>query len=197
MIVSTPLNLPPLKPTNWELWWEIWKNHAAPLVKRVKNHNQESSVHFGFEFIRNNFFSTVYKANYVDLRQLDRELYEQVMSLPIKIFSARLLQSLADFPPHTDNRFTSWAIRSMLFCEDPETQWYYTDLNNQNKKYLKLPQETNWWAYLDGAIKHGTTYKESYPKIILQLFTERKATEEFVRRNFDSFPDYCIRYNSD
>lgn len=191
MIVSTPLNLPKLEPTSWEIWWEIWKQ-AERLTKRYETHNVPGA-HFGFDVYKHPNFQPTYTAKLVDLEKLDPGLYNQIMGLPIKIYCARFVQSRADFTPHADNLKENWAIRSMFY--GGENQWYYTNMEGTDRKELRLPPSTNWWAYLDGAIKHGTTYVESEPKIILQLFTHPVYTKRYIESMISAFPEYVIEYD--
>lgn len=194
-IVSIPLNLPKLEPDDWDKWWHIWKNYATSLKKIGTSPNQESGLHIGFDVYKHPGFTPVYSADYLDLKVIYPMLYEQIMSLPVYLYGARFVSSHGDFKAHIDNRYTNWAIRSMFSCQDPTPQWYYTKIDNTETKFLKLPDNTNWWAYQDGIIKHGTIYRKEYPKIILQVFSEPKTTSEFVKTQLNIYPDHQIEYD--
>lgn len=194
-IVSTPINFPKLVPDDWDKWWNIWNRYSTPLVKKGISPNNQSGLHVGFDVFKISVFSPTYEAAYVDLSVLYPSLYEQIVSLPMQIYGARFVSSKGDFPGHIDNRWISWSLRNMFHCEDPEPQWFYTDMENKNKTFLTLPESTNWWAYLDGAIKHGTHYKENYPKIILQVFSDPVNTTAFVEKSIGMFPEHSIEYD--
>ena len=194
-IVSTPIDFPALKPDDWDKWWYIWNKFSEPLIKSRASLNNDVGKHIGFDVYRHNLFNPVHSAKFVNLEVLYPSLYEQIVSLPIKIYGARFLMSAVDFPAHIDNGFKSWSLRSMFHCEDLEPQWYYTDMENNNKQYLSMPAFTNWWAYLDGAVKHGTHYREKYPKIILQVFSSIPSTNSFVEKSIGKFPEYSNYYD--
>lgn len=194
-IVSTPLDLPHLEPDNWDRWWDIWNEFSRPLAKTGVSPNSESGLHVGFDVFKIPQFNPVYKADYVDLKSLYPDLYNQILSLPVTIYGARFVSSRGDFSAHIDNKWHSWSIRNMFYCPDAEPQWYYTDREGNNKKYLIMPETTNWWAYLDGAIKHGTHYKPEFPKIILQVFSDIPRSAELSKRSFSKFPNHIISYD--
>lgn len=195
MIVSTPVNLPALVPSSWDTWWQIWEKYAAPLEKELRTPNQSAGKWIGFDVIRSPGFRPAYSANFVDLAEHDPALLAQIQAVPVYIRCARFIMSKSDFPAHIDFGNKSWALRSMFFCEDPAAQWYYTDMAGNNVKYLTLPASTNWWAYLDGSIKHGTVYSPTSPKIILQVFSDSTRTAQLVRQSSDIFKDYAIEYD--
>ncbi len=194
-IVSVPINLPKLEPDDWDRWWDIWKKYATPLKKTGVSPNQESGLHTGFDVFKIEKFSPVYKADYLDLKNIYPTLYDQIMALPVFLYGARFVLSGGDFPAHIDNFSPNWSIRSMFFCEDPVPQWYYTKTDNTGGRYLRLPKTTNWWAYRDGIIKHGTIFRKEYPKIILQVFSDKETTDEFIKTQINLFPDHQIEYD--
>lgn len=192
MIVSTPLPLPRLEPDDWEKWWNLWNKFSQPLEKVGKTPNKEVGLHVGFDVYVTSKFKPSYQATFLDFSEHYPYLLEQIMSVPVEIYGARFVMSRGNFPAHIDNSITAWQVRNMFYCQDPEQQWYYTDLENKNKIFLKLPADTNWWAYKDGAVKHGTIFKETYPKIILQLFTHPVQTKEYVEKVINQFPEFSI-----
>jgi hypothetical protein len=196
MIVSVPLNLPRLEPDNWDKWWHIWNNNAAPLNKIKKTINKiEIAPHLGFDAYRAPYFDPVYTANYVDFKTVYPMMYDQIMSFPVKLYCARFLMATDEFEPHTDYSFPNWSIRSMFYCKDPNPQWYYTDLNKEDPKYLSLPETTNWWAYRDGVINHASHFRKEYPKIILLIFANQSNLDKFAESQINIFPDHQIEYD--
>lgn len=195
MKIALPIDLPSLVPTDWDKWWDIWNTHAQPLKKTTFNHNGQPGLHTGFDVFKVDNVKPTYEAVKIDLKQLMPELYDQVMSVPINPWLARFVMSNGDFPPHTDHAAHSWQLRSMFYHPDPDPQWYYTRLNRTDKRYMFLPQRTNWFAYLDGAARHGTHYVESKPKIILQIFANPIAIKKLVEKSEGLFPQYEITYD--
>jgi hypothetical protein len=190
MIVSTILDLPKVIPDDWEKWWSIWNTHSRELHKVGKSPNSESGVHVGFDVFKTSKFKPAYAAEFCDLKSLYPSLFESVMALPIDKLGVRFVMSRGDFPAHMDNKWPNWSIRNMFFCDDPNPQWYY--VSGEKKMWLTLPEESNWWAYKDGTVKHGTIYREQYPKIIIQYFTLAYTAAKYVESQFDLFPSFNI-----
>lgn len=193
MIVATPLALQPLVPSDWDKWWEIWHANAAQIKKTKSTHNREG-LHFGFDLYKNDKYPTVYEAAKVDFKRQWPEFYEQAMTtlIPLDPYVIRFAMSQGDFPPHSDYRFPNWQVRSMFYHPDPEPQWYFTNLEETTRQDLRLPEQTNWFAYLDGACKHATRYVADKPKIIVQVFSQLILTKKFVDSQLGTFPNFEI-----
>lgn len=192
MIISTPIKFPALIPDDWDKWWNIWNTYGRPLVKTGISPNSESGLHFGFDIFRTNGFEAVYKAEFCNLKELYPSLYSQIIALPLRIYNVRFVQSHGHFPAHIDEMEPTWALRNMFYCTDPKPQWYYSSLDDKRKSYLKLSDDTNWFAYYDGYVKHGTIYREEYKKIIVQVFANPDDIRRLVDRSIDKFPNYII-----
>ena len=198
MIVSTPLDFPKLVPDDWDKWNAIWDEHAKPLTKKRPSPNKAAGLHVGFDMFREGWFEPVYDAPHVYMDKIYPSFMQQIMALPVKIYCVRAVMSLGDFRPHVDNFSPSWIIRSLLQDTSPTPQWYYTDMKNENVKYQTLPEETNWWAYHDGIVKHGTTYNEDHKKILIQVFSKIDETQKFIDDQLASskYKDFQISYDS-
>lgn len=195
MIVSTALPLPDITPDDWDKWWSIWNRFSMPLKKTGYSPNNIDGYHTGFDIFKRKTFNPVYEAPVIDLENLYPEIYEKILSMPVELSCVRFVRSNDSFLPHMDNFVKSWQIRNMFYCEDPEPQWYYTDVKNENVKFLYLPESTKWWAYMDGAIKHSTIYRPNYPKIIVQIFCNINSARKYVEENLNTFPEYNIEYD--
>lgn len=195
MIVATPLNLPKLQPDDWGKWWDVWREQAKPLTKKRQSPNSQSGLHVGFDIYRHKLFTPTYEAVFCDLESLYPSLYEQAINLDAKLYGVRFVMSHGDFPAHMDNAWPSWSIRSLFHCEDPNPQWYYTRKDGTDKRWLTLPDETNWFSYLDGVIKHGTHYNEAHPKIILQVFCHATYSQAITEKSFGAYPAHTIEYD--
>ncbi len=180
MIVSLPLPLPKLIPDDWNKWWGIWNKYAQPLEKIGVSPNSEAGKHFGFDVYSNGTFQPTYKAPLINLAELYPSLNNQLTNLPFEVYTIRFVMSKGNFLPHVDNFKPTWQVRNMFWCEDPNPQWYYTDLKNTKKEYLRLPEDKNWWAYVDGMVKHGTDYNPGHEKIIVQIFGHPVSIGRYV-----------------
>ena len=59
-----------------------------------------------------------------------------------------------------------------------------------------MPADTNWFAYHDNNVWHGTDYDPAYPKILLQLYTSSIVTsDELIQRSFSKYKDYTVDYS--
>lgn len=197
MIISTPLNLPKLVPSDWDKWFSIWSQHGQQLKKTRGNHNSMSGLHFGFDVYKHERALTDYDAVKIDMESLWPEFYQELMDMiPVEPYVVRFVMSTGDFPAHTDNAFRNWQLRSLFYHPDPNPQWYFTDLDGERKEFLRMPEQTNWFAYLDGACKHGTHYNPEHPKILLQIFSHAFTTKKYVETqlNIDSLDKFRIAY---
>ena len=189
MIVSTPIDLPRLAPDDWHLWWDIWKTYAKPLTKVNQSPNSMTGEHIGFDVFKVQNLKSTYVAPFCPLNNLYPSLYSQLFKFSFAPAGIRFVMSNSNFYPHHDNGYENWSIRNMFYCEDPQPQWYYENANTGNRQWLKLPSSTNWWAYKDGVIKHGTIFRPEYPKIIVQVFCKLEYSEALATANFNKYPE--------
>lgn len=194
MIISTVLDLPKIEPDDWGKFFHLWNNHKQVLNKIRKTHNR-AGAHIGLDVYCDSSFTPTYTAPMIDLKTQYPSLYEQIMMLPVPIYCARFIQSFDDFPPHMDSKWSNWAIRNWFYCEDTEPQWYYTPKTDlEQKKWLTLPKESNWWAYLDGQVNHATVFKPQLPKILIQYFVHPLHSKRFVESQMGKFPEFAISF---
>jgi hypothetical protein len=179
MIIATPLDLPIIKPDNWETFWDIWNTSSADLVKVKQNVDSsvtkigDSGVWKGIDIFSAGSIQTSWSAPFVDIKETLPELYNSICKLPIRnIYRVRLIESRLDVLPHTDDGLDKWSIRAYFNYTDPEPQWYFTKPNDSlgAKYYFRLPPETNWFAYNDKHCWHATNYNPNHPKILLQIY---------------------------
>lgn len=181
MLISTPVALPKVEVSDWPKFWSIWNIHGRELTKVRASPNAMSGKHFGFDILRTPGFFPTYAAPLCNLDVYMPELYRSIINvLPLSTRCVRLVESRGDFPAHYDNFVAAWSLRCMLYCADPKPQWYYTPLDSTSQTFLRLPEQTNWWAYRDGAVKHGTMYNPEYPKILIQVFGDFSVTKKLV-----------------
>lgn len=203
MIVATPLDLPNLEPDSWEVFWQTWNKHAAPLVKRSMNTDtsaaaiNSNTVWVGMDIFKKDFGITHWEANYVDISSLLPNLYKSLESLPIEnIYRVRLISNMVPIPAHTDDNLDRWSVRYLLYNENVKPVWYFTPPgrdNKDNKTYFSLPKETNWFAYNDKYCWHGCDYDKINKKVLMQIYYF-SHDKELVYRSIEKFRDKTVVY---
>lgn len=199
MIVATPLDLPVIAPDNWEVFWSIWNREAKNAVKVRKNTDYSNAI-----LGQDNLWSAldIYKTHDLDLSwqvpfyDIKEELpmmHQAIVDLPFKyVHRVRILNSLQDIDPHTDDGQDKWAVRALLHCNDTEPQWYFTKPGSiSEKKFFSLPSNTNWFAYNDKHCWHGSIFKTEYPKLIIQVFMFGKDNP-IINSSISKYKDYTI-----
>lgn len=204
MIIATPLNLPKIEPDNWDIFWKIWNKEAKPLTKIFMNHSESKgqigndNSWIGLDIYKKIYLNTSYDAPFFDIKNDLPLMHELIKSLPLKLmYRVRILQSLIDIPPHTDDNKNKWSIRAMLKCEDPESQWYFTKpyaSSSDPKYYLKMPPDTNWFAYNDKHCWHGTTYNKKDPKLLIQIYSVDENLD-LIKQSINKYSNYNIKIN--
>jgi hypothetical protein len=184
-IVATPLDLPIIKPDNWNIFWDIWHANKQPLVKIKSNVADTDSligtndIWQGIDIFTSSDIATVWQAPFVDIKNTLPTLYNTCAALPFKnVYRVRLIESQKSVAAHTDDRIHKWSIRAYFYYTDTKPQWYFTkpDDSMGNRHYFGLPDDTNWFAYNDKNCFHGTDYDPLHPKILLQVYAVDSPT---------------------
>lgn len=197
MIVSTPVDLPRLEPDDWNRWWDLWRECARPMTKEGKSPNAVYGQWTGFDVMVTDRYYTVYKAPVIDLETLYPSLYNQLDQalFGYNVAGVRFCQSQAPFAAHKDNFLSSWSLRCLMHYQD-ESQWYYERLDRTDRRRLRLPKETNWWAYLDGKCLHGTEFNPDAKKILVQVYATQKTFLRLAEDGISKFdPQYMVAYD--
>lgn len=182
MIIATPLDLPNLIVDDWEVFWNIWEQNAKTLIK-VRQNVATSKLKVGgpspwkgFDIFRNHLqWETAWEAPFVDIKNDLPGFYNQLCNLPFDcMYRVRIITSLVDIVPHTDDAADVWSVRYMLHYTDLKPQWYFTEpgshSTHQDKKYFTSSPDTNWFAYNDKYCYHGTNLNPAHPKLLLQVY---------------------------
>lgn len=207
MIIATPLDLPNLHIDDWEVFWKIWKQNARTLTK-VRQNVATSKLKVGgpspwkgFDVFRDHhYWETAWEAPFVDISTDLPEFYNQLSNLPFdSVYRVRIITSLVDIVPHTDDNADVWSVRYMLYYTDQQPQWYFTEPGShstqQNKKYFKLPPNINWFAYNDKHCYHGTDLNLAHPKLLLQVYVPLHTAYKhlpLVESSIEKYKDYTI-----
>jgi hypothetical protein len=192
-LLATPVDLPKVVPDDWDKWWHIWNTYAQPLKKKTPTPNgMQGGQWVGFDVYRNSLFKANYEAAEHDLSLSYPSLFNAIMGpLQPGVTGLRFVESRCAFPAHVDNFMPAWQLRCMFSCPNPSEQWYYTRLDGTDERPLVLAEETNWFAYKDGALKHGTRYDPTKPKILLQVFCLPKPLSDLVQTSELRFHTKC------
>ena len=200
MIVATPLDLPRIEPDDWDIFWRIWERESKNAIKIKKNSQYsksligESHVWQGLDIYKNYNLVPAWNVPYYDISKELPILYQQILNLPFKyIYRVRILKSLTDIEPHSDDNRDQWVVRALWHCDDKESQWYFTHprIDATEKTFFHLPKYTNWFAYNDKHAWHGTIYRNAYPKFLIQIFIAGDITS-LVNSSIDKYKEYTI-----
>lgn len=133
----------------------------------------------------------------------------------VRIRSVRLWSAHTTITPHYDGNMPPeldglmhfpTEIRIMLNDQNPkETFWLCSNekygpntkksILKRDRHYVKLPQDTNTFAWNNEDCLHGADYKEPYRKILVVIkgWVDVKRLEELLDRSIAKYPDYIIR----
>lgn len=203
MIVYTPLDLPNIEPDNWDVFWKIWNERSAPLVKRTMVRSAGSATPVGtndmwrgLDLYRVPTASPAWTAPlYTPVDELPN-MMGSLFKLGLKnITLIRLVSSLTDFGSHTDDNLDRWVIRGYFYYTSKSSQWYFTKPMDSSgpRTYAQLPNDTMWFAYNDKNCWHGTTFDNSARKILIQITCADVI--DLVDNSKEKYKDYTINYD--
>ena len=210
MIIATPLDIPPIVPDDWDVFWEIWNTNADNLVKThftpqhpilrpVPNNSMlgRNDIWIGIDIYqtKDSEKRTSWRSPYVDIRDRLPKMYQQCIDLPFQYVSAiRIVKSLKNFPPHADDGRDTWKIRSMLYHPWEEQQWTFSLPNSDKVIPLNLPKETNWFSYNDKHCWHGTTYNPEREKLL--VIVDGFVPKSLIEKSIEKYKDFTITPDS-
>jgi len=200
MIVATPLDLAPLQPDSWSVLWAIWNKYSGDLVKTSTNLTDSDasignrSIWRGLDIYRASLARTAWTAPYYDISRELPQLLRDIKNNEMFdiLHRVRIIQSNMDIPAHSDDRRASWYLRCMLHNTDVNSQWYFTANDSDERKYLHMPKDTNWFAYNDAACKHGSDYRPEHTKLLVQFYGEYKHEPQVIARSINKYKEYTI-----
>jgi hypothetical protein len=206
MVVLTPLDIPKLEPDSWDVFWDLWNEHATHLVPDetvfaidpLSNREYNDHLCKGIDiFVKESHALNRYEAPFVDIKNKLPNMHKQIESLPFIDFTYKI--RLLDFPndvwAHTDDNADAWIVRNIFHYSDTGP-WFVTSPNSDNKTYLTLPVETNWFAFNDKHCWHGATYNPNCTTIVIQIFYDNGKWQQLIpllQRSANKFKDYVIR----
>jgi hypothetical protein len=195
-VVSSPIQIPIIQPTDWEKWWDLWFKESASVQKISKNHNQYPAPWRGFDiWVRDKIdaeTTTQYRAKNVNCPELFPSIFDNLDMFPINIDIVRVVSSMGHVAPHHDSPDESLSVRSLIYDNNIKSTFYYQA--NNDKIYQKLPPTTNTWMYWDHKLKHGTDYYFGHSKILITYFGTMKpdfSIAEF-NKSAELFSEYVV-----
>lgn len=202
MIIFTPIDLPKIEPDNWHVFWDIWDNHAKPMVKTRMNTKLSltpvgaSDLWIGLDIIKKTSFSPSWSAPFFDIKDALPNLYDTLKSIIPSATLIRLVQSQTSFASHTDDNMQVWPLRAYLHYTSKKSQWYFTKPNDMNgaRTYATLPPDTNWFAYNDRDAWHGTDFDPDNKKILLQVFGYY-AGKDLIERSINKYKKHTVNFH--
>ena len=202
MIIATPLDIPKIEPDDWDLFWEIWNKHSGALTKNFLNQGSAVSpenapkVWIGLDMFDRWAGGSAWQAPVFEAEHLFPKMFKTIFDLNLpSLYRVRFITSLMPIPAHSDDQADRWNIRAFIHHPSTENQWYFTKPNDRQgeRKYLRLPEDTNWFAYNDKYSWHGTDYDPSKPKILMQLYSKYVVTDDdLIQRSFAKYKDYGV-----
>lgn len=206
MLIYTPVDLPNIEPDDWNKFWNIWNTHSAYLEK-TRNNAKTSIANLGAKnvwigldiFKKLEYFKTSWQAPYYDIQQDLPKMYRFFTLLDtFGVYRIRLLQSQVNILSHTDDNLDKWHLRAYLYYTSKKEQWYFTRPHDSNgeRKYISLPNTTNWFMYNDKFCWHGTDFDIENKKILLQVFAYKNLTN-LLLQSINKYKEHVIRYSND
>lgn len=202
MLVFTPIDLPKIEPDNWDIFWDIWNTHSAPLIKVKKNTDislaevGSDNIWTGIDIYKKYGNRMPYDAPYVDIEHILPKMYKAILSVSPDVYRVRLLQSQINITSHTDDDRDRWNIRAFFYGDKAKDQWYFTKPYDSagERTYIKMPPNTNWFMYNDKHCWHGTDYDPSNKKILLQLFCIDPKLSNLIDTSTQKYKEYTLEY---
>ena len=210
MIIATPLDIPPLVPDDWNVFWEIWHKNADNLVKTyfvpqnpvsrpVPNNSMlgRNDIWFGMDIFQtaSSERRTLWQSPYVDISHSLPKLYQQCINLPFSnVRTIRIVKSLKNFSPHADDGLDIWRIRAMLYHPWEEQQWHFSLPDGNKTIPLSLPKETNWFSYNDKHCWHGTTYNPDREKLL--VIVDGLVQKSLIEKSIEKYKDFTVTSDS-
>ena len=204
MIVATPLDLPPILPDDWSTFWSIWNNHAANLIKTRNSHKESyaevgnNEVWKGIDIYKKNLYPIAWQAPYYDIREKLPLMYNMIETCTPFVFTerVRVIESLQNITPHTDDNVDHWNVRAILHCTDPNPQWIFTRPGNiKDAVAFRLPESTNWFAYNDKHCWHGSIYNPEHPKLLIQVYGMGFKNKKLLVQSIEKYKGHTVVYD--
>jgi hypothetical protein len=194
--VSIPLIFPKIVPNDWAEWNNAWNKYKKFVPRIATSKNTTSVPWLGFDiYVKNGVDATDimrYKCENANCPELFNSLFDNLDKLPIDLQVVRVLQSLTEVAGHRDYTDT-YSIRSLLYDDNLKQTWWYENDEN-DREYLRMPDDTNTWCYDDNKVKHGTNFIRGYSKQLIMYYGIPKEQEMklLIDNSMKKYADYVI-----
>lgn len=196
--ISTPIIFPKVVPNNWEEWDRVWNKYKKFSPKVYPSKNVVSVPWVAVDiYVKDGVDATdviKYKCENVNCPDLFNSLFDNLDKFPIDLQVVRVVQSLTTVLGHHDYSADSgiYATRSILHDDNPRQTWWYE--HNNERHYLKMPEDTNTWIYDDIKIKHGTDFIRGHSKqlIIYRGAPKEAEMKELLDSSVKQYSDYVL-----
>lgn len=193
--ISTPIIFPKVVPNNWEEWDRVWNKYKKFSPKVYESKNLAPVPWQGFDiYVKDGTDATdiiKYKCENINCPELFNSIFDNLDKLPIDLQVVRVVQSMTAVHGHHDYSDT-YSTRSILYDDNPRQTWWY-EYNNE-RQYLKMPDDTNTWMYNDTKVKHGTDFIRGYGKqlIIYRGAPKEAEMKELLDSSMKQYSDYVL-----
>ena len=204
MIVAMPLAIDKIEPDDWNTFNKIWEDHSDFLVKvaYLENNPYKSDSPLGksdlwksLDIFRSNKHNTIWDGPYFDIKEALPKMYSSILKLPFNVNTVRIISSVQEVLPHSDNGTDQWEVRAFLRCENPSKEWFFTPRNLPEQKiFIKMPNDTNWFAYNDKFCFHGSHVNTEIPKLLIQIFYDGNLDELVKNLSLTKYSKYTINF---
>lgn len=199
-----PLAIDKIEPDNWNTFNQIWQDHSDFLVKvaYLNDNPYKSDSDLGrsdlwrsLDIFRSKNHSTIWDGPFFDIKETLPRMYDSILKLPFDINTVRIISSVQEVEPHCDNGTDQWEVRAFLRCENPEKEWYFTPRDNpESRSYIRMPNDTNWFAYNDKLCFHGSHVNLNVPKLLIQVFYNNNLDELVKNLSITKYAEYTIKF---
>lgn len=210
-LVWSVLDSPRLAPSDWDLFWKKWNEHAGAsyIAKNDPVGNKDSG--YAATGKRTEFFKgiNIYAKDpalltdahwvlpFLDYKEIFPNLIDDIHAAcpwVSEVMFARLWQSTMSIPMHRDHSLEDVALRAMIYDENPKPT-FKVFKPGVGVSYVDLPQdETNWFVYHNKKCLHGSDKEEGVNKIILLIVhrcDDKDAMTKHLRASSERYPDRC------
>jgi hypothetical protein len=205
-LIWTALDAKPLIPNDWNLFWKAWNQHAGPsyLIKSDPAGNQVKDTNENKEFFKGlNIYAEDellitdghWRLPYLNYKEIFPNLLDDIYAAMPWVDSVqicRLWNSSIPIAYHRDYSKEPVAIRAMIYDENPSGTFKVFKMGS-GKNYVKLPADTNWFAYNNHTCLHGSDKITGVEKIILLIvhtLKDKSAMEEHFKVSAEKYPGH-------
>lgn len=199
-IFYTPINLPIVAPNNlidFYNWYDERKNQVINTLgktpwKGLCIHSPEGdklpsyypNTPTGFDF-----------------KYQFPEIWDGCLQLPFKkLYLAHLWEQYIDVVPHKDPYNSPkgpTSFRIMLINESDAPTFYFIDYKAR-KFDLKLPNDSNIFAFCNNQVMHGSKMPSNGRKVVLWINGEldEERYQNLIQSSIEKYPDYVLKVMS-